>query len=427
MQMKIDRGLLFTLAAAALTAACASAGSTAGGGAAAGGPRVTVGLPDVTCSTGRLTNQPAADSAAGVLALMSTTSDSAQAAQYAVARQAAGRAIAADPGNAYPYYLAGQAALGTADYADADSLLRRAEELCPELGEYDVTRLRRGGAALAFDRAQSLLQAGDTTGAVSGYETALRLDPTNYPAEFYMGLVAFGRQQTDEAVRRWRNVATIIDAMPADSSAEIMADRAGARANAINALTFAARQYLEREQSEQAMNLLTELVRELPNNADVAYSYALALNTQQRWRELLPAAQRAVELAPLSYGALVLLYNGYAGQSQQAAQAGQNAQASELGRQAAAVRQRHDSLPVQIEGVQVDVDGGTTTVRGTAVGSGRTAPVTVEFTLHGASGPVGSGTTTITPPATDQQQRFELTIPNSGQVLGVTYRVVSGG
>jgi tetratricopeptide (TPR) repeat protein len=300
-------------------------------------------------------------------------------------------------------------------------------ELCPELAAYDVNRLRRGAGALAFDRAASLLQANDTTAAVAGYETALRLDPTNYPAEFYLGLVAFGRQQTDEAVRRWRRVSTIIDEMPADTSEEVMGDRMGARANAINALTFAARQYLEREQTEQALTLLTELVRELPNNADVAYHYALALNTQQRWRELLPAAQRAVELAPLSYGALVLMYNGYAGQSQQAAAANQNAQAAELGRQAAAIRQRHDSLPVQIEQVQVDVEGGTTTVRGNAVGTGRTAPVTLEFTLHGGSGPVGSGTTTITPPATDQQQRFELTIANSGQVLGVTYRVVSGG
>ena len=81
---------------------------------------------------------------------------------------------------------------------------------------------------------------------------------------------------------------------------------------------------------------------------------------------------------------------------------------------------------MQIEGVQVDVEGGTTTVRGIAVGSGKTAPVTVEFTLHGSNGPVGTGSTTITPPATDQQQRFELTIPNTGQVLGVTYRVVGG-
>ncbi len=425
--MKIDRGLLFTLAAAALTAACASAGGAAGPGGAGGGPRATVRLPEVTCTTGRLANQPAADSAASTLALMAALSEDARPAQYTVARETAGRAITADPGNAYPYYLAGQAALGVADYADADSLLRRAEELCPELGAYDVGRLRRGGAALAFERAQSLLQAGDTTAAVAGYETALRMDPTNYPSEFYLGLVSFGRQQTDDAVRRWRRTASIIDQMPADSSAEVMADRAGARANAINALTFAARQYLEREQGEPALALLTELTRELPNNADVAYSYALALNTQQRWRELLPAAQRAVELAPLSYGALVLLYNGYAGQSQQAVAAGQNAQASELGRQAAAIRQRHDNLPVQIEGVQVDVEGASTTVRGVAVGSGKTAPVTVEFTLHGAEGPVGTGSTTITPPAAEQQQRFELTIPNAGQVLGVTYRVTSGG
>jgi tetratricopeptide (TPR) repeat protein len=425
MQMKIDRGLLFTLAAAALTAACASAGGASAGGGS--GPRVSVPLPEVTCSTGRLANQPAADSAAGTLALISAVADSAQPAQYLIARQTAGRAITADPGNAYGYYLAGQAAIGTGDYVDADSLLRRAMELCPELGDYDVTRLRRGAAALAFDRAATLLQANDTTAAVAGYETALRLDPTNYPAEFYLGLVAFTRQQTDEAVQRWRRAATIIDELPADSSAEVMSDRAGARANAINALTFAARQYLEREQTDRALELLTELTRELPNNADVAYSYALALNTQQRWRELLPAAQRAVELAPLSYGALVLLYNGYAGQSQQASAAGQNAQAAELGRQAVAVRQRHDSLPVQIEGVQVDVEGGTTTVRGVAVGTGRTTPVTLEFTLHGGTGPVGTGTTTITPPAQDAQQRFELTIPNSGQVLGVTYRLVSGG
>ena len=426
--MKIDRGLLGTLAAAALTAACASAGTTGGGGAASGGgPRITVPLPEVTCSTGRLGNQVAADSAAGVLALISAQADSAQPGQYRLARAAAGRAIAAEPDNAYGYYLAGQAAIGTADYADADSLLRRSVQLCPELADYDVTRLQRGAGALAFDRATSLLQANDTTAALAAYETALSLDPSNYPAEFYLGLVAFGRQNTDEAVRRWRRVATTIDAMPADTSAEVMADRMGARANAVNALSFAARQYLEREQTDQAVALLTELQRELPNSPDVAYHYALALNTQQRWRELLPAAQRAVELAPLSYGALVLMYNGYAGQSQQAAAANQNAQAAELGRQAAAVRQRHDSLPVQIEQVQVDVEGGSTTVAGVAIGTGRTAPVTLEFTLHGAQGPVGTGTTTITPPANEQQQRFELTIPNSGQVLGVTYRVVSGG
>lgn len=423
--MKIDRGLLATLAAAMLTAACATAGAT--GEPGGGGPRVSVATPEVTCSTTPLVSTPTADSSAAILALINTAADSAQAAQYAQARQVAGRAIAGSPGNAYAYYLAGQAAIGTADYADADSLLRRSRELCPELGAYDVDRLLAGGAGLTFDRALAALQSGDTTAAVAGFETALRMDPNNYPSEFYLGLVAFGRQQTDESVERWRRVATIIDRLPADSSAQVTADRRSARINAVNALTFAARQYLEREQTPQAVQLLQQLSRDLPNNADVAYYYALALNTEQRWQELLPAAQRAVEMAPLNYGAMVLMYNGYAGQSQQAAAAGQNAQASELGRQAALVRQRHDSLPVQIEQLQVDVDGDSTAVRGVAVGTGRNAPVTVEFTLHGADGPLGTGRTTITPPAAaDAQERFELTIPNGQAVMGVTYRVVGG-
>jgi tetratricopeptide (TPR) repeat protein len=422
MQMKIDRGLLATLAAAMLTAACASAGATGGGE----GPSMAVSTPEVTCSTSPLTSTPVADSSAAILALITTAGDSAQAVQYAQARQIAGRAITGSPGNAYAYYLAGQAALGTSDYADADSLLRRSLQLCPELGAYDVDRLLRGGAGLAFDRGQGALQSGDTAAAVAAYETALRMDPNNYPAEFYLGLVAFGQQRTDESVERWRRVATIIDALPADTSAQVMADRRAARINAVNALTFAARQYLEREQTAQGVQLLQQLGRDLPNNADVAYYYALALNTEQRWQELLPAAQRAVEMQPLNYGALVLVYNGYAGQSQQAASAGQNARASELGRQAALVRQRHDSLPVQIEQLQVDVDGDSTAIRGVAVGTGRTAPVTVEFTLHGADGPLGTGRTTITPPAADAQSRFELSIPNADVVMGVTYRVIGG-
>ncbi|HEV3051491.1 MAG TPA: hypothetical protein VGX50_14400, partial [Longimicrobium sp.] len=143
--MKIDRGLLGTLAVAALTAACASAGTGGtGGGGGGGGPRVTIPLPDITCSTGSLTTNPAADSAAGILALISTASGEAQAEQYRRARQQAGRAIAGSPGSSYGYYLAGQAAIGVQDYADADSLFRRAEELCPEIGPYDVDRLQRG-------------------------------------------------------------------------------------------------------------------------------------------------------------------------------------------------------------------------------------------------------------------------------------------
>ncbi|HEX2081306.1 MAG TPA: tetratricopeptide repeat protein [Longimicrobium sp.] len=423
--MKIDRGLLATLALAALTAACASAGGTSdpGGG---GGPRITVPPPDVVCSTGRVAATPAADSAAGTLALMGTMSDSAQAAQYLIARQQAGRAIAADPGNAYGYYLAGQAALGTADYADADSLLRRAEELCPELGPYDVNRLRRLGAANSVERGNALIQSADTTGGLAAYNLALSMDPTNYPAEFYLGLIAFQRQNTEEAVRHWRRVVEIIDELPADTSVEVMQGRMETRGNTLNALVLASAQYLNRQQSPAAATLLAELTQLLPNNPEAWYNYALALNNLQRWQDLLPVARRATEIAPLSYGSWILYYNAFAGQSQAATQAGNTAQAGELGRQARQISTQSESLPVQLEGITIDVEAENTQVRGTAVGTANRNPVQVEFTLHGADGPLGTGTVTITPPAQDQQSRFELTIPNSAPVLGVTYRVVGG-
>ena len=422
--MKIDRGLLGTLAAAALTAACASAGG--GTGASAGGPRITVPLPDITCSTGTLATSPVADSAAGSLALIGTVAADAQPEQYRRAREQAGRAIAANPANSYGYYLAGQAAIGVQDYADADTLFRRAVELCPELAAYDVDRLRRGSAALSAERGNALLQSADTAGALAAYETALRLDPTNYPAEFYLGLVAFQRQDTEEAVRRWRRVVQIIDELPADTAAEVMRGRADTRANTLNALVLASAQHLNRQQSAQAVELLADLTRQLPNNPEAWYNYALALNNLQRWQQLLPVAQRATELAPLSYGAWILYYNAYAGQSQAATQAGQTAQAGELGRQARQISQRSENLPVQLEGITIDVEGGNTQVRGTAMGTGGTAPVQVEFTLHGADGALGTGTVTITPPARDQQAPFELTIPNASPVTGVSYRVIGG-
>lgn len=424
--MKIDRGLLATLALAALTAACASAGGTGGTGGG-GGPRITVPVPEVTCGGTPLATTATADSAAGTLALMGTLSDSAQAAQYLVARQQAGRAIAAAPGNAYGYYLAGQAALGAADYADADSLLRRAEELCPELGPYDVTRLRRVGAAQLVERGNALVQSADTTGGLAAYNLALRMDPTNYPAEFYLGLIGFQRQQTEDVVRHWRRVVEIIDELPADTSVEVMQGRMETRGNTLNALVLASAQYLNRQQSPAAAELLAELTRLLPNNPEAWYNYALALNNLQRWQDLLPVARRATEIAPLSYGSWILYYNAFAGQSQAATQAGNTAQAGELGRQARQISTQSENLPVQLEGITIDVEAENTQVRGTAVGTANRNPVQVEFTLHGADAAVlGTGTVTITPPPQDQQSRFELTIPNSAPVLGVTYRVVGG-
>jgi hypothetical protein len=292
-----------------------------------------------------------------------------------------------------------------------------------EVAEQDSTS-SGGGAAGAVGRAASLIQAGDTTGAITEYESALRQDPDNYAAEFYLGLIAFQRQQTNDAVRHWRRVVQILEQVPTDTSVQVMEGRTETRGNTLNALVLASAQYLNLQQPQRAAELLAELTPLLPNNPEAWYNYSLALNNLQRWQELVPSAQRTTEIAPLSYGSWVLFYNGYAGQSQAASQAGNAGQAKELGDRARELSRHLESLPLQLESVTIDVEAQTTLVHGTAVGTGRTAPVTVEFTLHGAGGPLGRGTVTIAPPASRDSSRWELSIPNAAPVLGVTYRVV---
>lgn len=415
--MKIDRALVLTLGVAAVSSACA---------AAASGPRITVPPPEVMCGAGPLTSFVLADSAAATLALVPASAEEEQPARYALALEQSQRAVAAQPENPYGYYLAGQAALGVEDFAVAEQMLDRAVQLCPAL-EAETENFRAVGASQAFERAGSLLTAGsDTAGAIAAYEASLRLFPGNYPADFYLGLINFQRQDTDAAVRHWRRVIETIDETAPSDDAEAMAERASARANAQNALLFAARQYLERDMTDQALSLLGEIRRAAPNNAEAAYYHALALNTMQRWSELLPVAREATELAPLSYGALILYYNAFAGQSQAASQANNTTQAAELARQARDVSNQSENMPVQLEAVGFDVTTEGTEVTGTAVGTGQTAPVQVEFILHGTDGVVARGTHTITPPAAQQQEPFTLTIDSTAPVTGLSYRVIGG-
>jgi tetratricopeptide (TPR) repeat protein len=420
--MRIEPGRILTLGTAVLASACA-AGTGMG---ADGGMQVVIAPPEVTCPGGALTSFAVADSVAGRLVLMNTLREDARPAAFLAAQEQARRAVAARPENAYGYFLAGQVAVGAGDFTEAERMFDQALRHCPALAGTDVADYRATAAAQAFVRAGALLSAADTAGAVAAYQASLRLYPANYPADFYLGLIAFQRQNTAQAVTHWRRTIEGIDRSPASDDAEIVAERAGARVNAMNALIFAARQYLERDEIAAATDLLVGIRRESPHSAEAAYYHALALNTQQRWTDLLPVARRATELAPLSYGAWVLHHNAFAGQSQDATAAGNHAQAAELARQAREASARGEQLPVQIEGVSVDVTDGRAELRGVAVGTGPRTPVTLEFTLHGRGREVGTGRVTITPPPDEQQRPFELVIENTAPVIGVSYRVIGG-
>jgi tetratricopeptide (TPR) repeat protein len=418
--MKLDRSAVLVAAAAIASGACAAAGAP---------PLVFAPPPAVACPEGPLAGAPAADSAAASLARSLLAPGEERTALVVAARAQARRAVAARPDLAYGYLVAGEAAARDGDVPDAERMLDAAVQRCPELAtspEVGLATTRRDLAAASYDRGGAFLVAADTAAALAAYEAAARLDPRHRGAPFNAGLIRYARHETDAAVASWRRTIALVDALEPDTVPGAMAQRAADRAMAQNALLFAARQYLEREEMDAALALLVEIREAVPASAEAAYQHALALNSLQRWVELLPAARSAIELAPLSYGAWILLYNAYAGQSQAAAQGGLNAQAAELAREARRISDGSDRLPLQIEAVTVSQGPDGIRIRGTAIGTRGTAPVRLEFTLHGPEGIVGVGGTTLAPPPTDGQQPFELTVPGAGPVLGFSYRVIGG-
>ncbi|HEU0014791.1 MAG TPA: tetratricopeptide repeat protein [Longimicrobium sp.] len=422
--MKANRGLLLTLGAAALAAACTPPAATGGAPAPGGGPRVTVGLPDVACSTGRFAQQPAADSAAAKLALVMAQPEAERQAEWQTALDQARRAIQADPENAYAYYIAGEAAVGLGNLAAADSAWDRAVAICPELAAAETNARRAQASAEAAARAFALYQAQDTAGALRVWEQAGMFDPTNPNPAFNAATVFYQRDQTQQAVENYRRALEVLNNPPAGLTEEQQADWRTMRASVYNGLLGSAIQYLTNDQDQQATALLTELTRLAPNHPDVWYHQALALYNLERWQELTTVAQKATELDPLNYDAWILYYNGFAGQAQAADDARNTAQAEALSRQATAIRERSQRLPVRLRNVQYDAQDGSTRIFGAAVGTGTTAPVRLEFTVFGESGPVGTQTLTITPPAKDQAAAFEVNVPTTGPVLGYSYRVL---
>ncbi|HWK88642.1 MAG TPA: tetratricopeptide repeat protein [Longimicrobium sp.] len=422
--MKANRGLLLTMGAAALTAACTPPAAPGGGPAPGGGMRVTVGLPDVTCATGRFAQHAVADSSAAAMALVMARPEAQRQAEWQNARDQAMRATQADPENAYGYYLLGQANVQLGDLAAADAAWDRAVAICPELAAAELNAARAQASAEAAARAFALYQAQDTAGALRVWEQAGQFDPTNPNPAFNAATVFYQREQTQQAVENYRRALEVLNSPPATLTEEQQADWKNMRASVYNGLLGASIQYLTNDQDQQATTLLAELSRLAPNHPDVWYHHALALYNLERWQELTQVAQKATELDPLNYDAWILYYNGYAGQAQAADDARNTAQAEALSRQATAIRERSQRLPVRLRNVQYDAQDSTTRIFGAAVGTGvGTGPITIEFTVFGESGPVGTQTLTLTPPAKDQAQAFEVNVPTTGPVMGYTYRV----
>lgn len=423
--MQIHRGLILAAGFAAASA-CASAGTTGGAAAPAGGSTqgAAASLPQVQCPAGAPASTPQALAAQAAInrTLLPTLSDSAKRVLWTEAQTQARAGIAADPNNPTHHFQLGQAAVSLNNYVAADSAFRRTVELCPAFSA-EVTPIREQAAGAALDAGEAAYNRQDTAAAMVNWEVATRLS-TRYPgALFRMAEVYSARNDPARAAPAYRQALAALERETPDTANADVNVRL--RAASLSGLLNLGVQHFQRNQLPQAAALFKEVHTANPNHRDAWLNHAVVLYKQENWQELIPVANRLVQMDPLNYDMRAFLFNAYKGLADAAKR--QNNAAVERTNRALIVSTlgAADSLPVRVQNVQLTNREGGARVAGTvASGAARQGtPVRMEFTFYGPTGPVGTQTVNVSAPAKDQTAPFEVTLATPQPVLGWSYRV----
>jgi tetratricopeptide (TPR) repeat protein len=422
--MKIERGLILA-AGIAVASACASAGTTGGGGAGAG-PAVAAAsaLPQVQCAAGAPTVTAQATAAQAALNRTLILQGAAQTPFYNTAMEQARAGIAADANNPLHHFLLAQAALGTNNYAAADSAFRRTLTLCPQFAS-EVNPLRDRASQMVFNAGVEAFTRGDTAQALSQWEQAGRMNEAMPQAYFNQAVVYAGRNDHARAATAYRAALASLERVTPDTSnaAELVETRAGSLSGLLNAGAH----YFSVNDFARAGEMFAEVHRLDPNHRDAWYNHALSLYKLERWQELVPVASRLVQIDPLNYNARIVLFNAYKGISD-AAKASRNTAVETANRNlAVSTLQAADSLVVQVDETQLITREGNARLTGVVKGGiARVGtPIRLNFTFFGPSGPVGTQSITVNAPAKDASTPFEVSLPTTQPVTGYSYRVGS--
>jgi tetratricopeptide (TPR) repeat protein len=426
--MKIDRGLILAAGVAVAASACASAGAGAGAG---GTGRVAVpdaaassALPQVQCASGAPAVSAFATASQAALNRTLVVRGDAANPFYNTAQEQARQGIVAEPNNPLHYFLLGQAALGTSNYAAADSAFRRTVELCPQFaGEVDPLRLR--ASQLSFNAGVEAFNRQDTAAALAQWATSATLYDRFPQAVFNQAVVYAGRNDAARASAAYRATLAALDRTPADTATA--AEMAEMRASSLTGMVAVGAQLYAANQFARAAEVFGEVHRIDPNNRDAWYNHALALYKMERWQDLVPVGTRLVQIDPLNYNGRIILFNAYKGLSD-AARRANNTSVDNTNRQLAlSTLTAADALPVQINELQLTTREGGARLAGTVMGGNAPAgsPIRLEFTFFGPTGPVGTQTVTVNAPAKNATTPVEATLTTTAPITGWSYRVGS--
>jgi tetratricopeptide (TPR) repeat protein len=421
--MKIDRGLILAAGVAVAASACASAGGTGATAAGTAGTASSASFPQAACPGGQPAVTQYATAAQNALNRTMITRGDAARPFYTTAMEQARAGIAADAANPLHYYILGNAALGTNNFAAADSAFRRSLELCPQYAG-EVNPLRQRAALTAFNEGVEAFNRQDTAAALAQWSTATQLYPAVPQAHLNQAIIYAGRNDYTRAAAAYRATLMAVDSARGDTT---VADLAETRAGALGGLVSVGANLFQQNQFQQAADLFAAVHATDPNNRDAWYNHALALYKLERWQQLVPVATRVVQIDPLNYNARIILFNAYKGLSD-AAKTARNTAVENTNRQLALTTLTEaDQLPVQVDQVQLRLEEGSASITGQVRGANARpgTPIRLDFTFFGPTGPVGTQTVTVPAPAKDAATPFTATLATPSPVSGWSYRVGS--
>jgi tetratricopeptide (TPR) repeat protein len=407
--MRLDRGLVFAFGATAFAAACASAG-TAGAGETQASAAASA-LPQVECNGAAPAVTPQATAAQNALNRTLIVQGDARTPLYQTALTESQAGIAADPNNPLHYYLAAQAHVGTGDLTQANTMLTRAQELCPGFaGEVATLRRQAWGTSLAAGVAA--LEAGDTATAITSWTRANEIYQGEASAPFNLALVYNARQDAARAGQYARETLRILSQIPADTSAAVMSEREDMRAGAAQLIFNTGVAAFQAENFPEAANIFRSITEVDRNYREAWTNYAFALYRQERWNEVIPVAMRLLELDPLNENAMLVLAEAY--------------RQLERGSEGVQIRERVRDAPVYVEGLSIRYDDDVAIASGQVVGNAARAgtPVRLEVTFTGPTGDLGTQTVTVAAPAKGERAPFEARLDGQGRATSFRYRAL---
>jgi tetratricopeptide (TPR) repeat protein len=406
---------LLALSSCAVIAACAAVPPGEAG--------PTASMPQVVCSVQPLEASAHANRAQSTLnrTLVGTGDHSAL---YTEALGHARAGLAENDQNPYHHLLAGWSAAGLGELDQASGYFTRAVALCPELEADYVEPARMDAWLRAFSGGLESYQAGDVAAAERVWRQAAGFWDGLANATFNLAIIHADRGEYEEAARHYIEALRIVDESPLYRREDVAPEGLETRVNAVNQLINVGVQFFRQDRFDRAAEIFREVLRVAPNNRDANYNLGLALMSMERWEELEAPARRAVEADPLNFQARIVLFNSFRGRAEAAAAARQTQAERTYRAQALEVLNAAERIPMRMTEITVNATEGTARISGQVTGTEqRGGPVTLAFTLYGASGVIGEGTTTVERPAQGQSAAFSFQIPVSEPILGWRYQV----